>query len=358
MLVQRTLTLFCLLIIALTVAGCSTPTPYKVTSQYDSITLHYQKQQSNEDLPTLISEDNKRWYGREIGPHRYKYTLNKPVTGECFKLVPQDDHNGKPIHKCIKNPLPTKYAKLLSEKDELEQKIANYRQQYPSNIQSLTRALNNNPAYKDKRCLLPATESLPERPHTICDDKEALQRARISCLAPLGSKACQYALKEERKRKGKRASQTELFLAGNACSSMISQRISGGEIGLGLVESAADAIGDGQGGFFDGLSALLESAAMATRIASAYSCFDGLVPNCVKKIRRWESQISATLQRPYDLQNECNDTAKRLKKSQKEFARIQRNIEEMRKQLNKNQKYRNKLMADSITLIIDEKVTF
>ncbi|RZG14367.1 hypothetical protein EXT47_13945 [Pseudoalteromonas sp. CO342X] len=352
MLVKRTLTLLCLLTVVLTMTGCSTPTPYKVSSQYDSITLYYQKQQASEDLPTLVSEDNSRWYGRDIGSNRYKYTLNKSVSGQCFKLMPKDDPYGKPIHRCIKNPLPNQHAKLIAEKSEIEQKIAHYQKQYPSDIQSLLRSLNRNPAYQNNRCTLIAAQSTPQRPRTICDDPDALQKAQISCLAPLGSKACKYALQEERKRNGKRASNAELFLAGNACSSMLSQRLSGGEIGLGLAESAADAIGDGEGGFWDGLSSLISSVAMATRVASAYSCFDGLVPNCEGKIERWKEQVRTIQQKPYKLRDQCKYVAKRLSESQQKFAHVKASIRKLEKQLDNNRKQRAELEQDSILLVL------
>ncbi|QUI62490.1 hypothetical protein GSF04_08165 [Pseudoalteromonas sp. A22] len=87
---------------------------------------------------------------------------------------------------------------------------------------------------------------------------------------------------------------------------------------------------------------------MATRVASAYSCFDGLVPNCEGKIERWKEQVRTIQQKPYKLRDQCKYVAKRLSESQQKFAHVKASIRKLEKKLNKNKTKKQTLENDSI----------
>jgi hypothetical protein len=254
----------------------------------------------------------------------------------CIQIV-DTDNDFKDLSGCFKNPLLYEYHKTTSEINKTYKEIIKLKETLPKGEQTLLNQLRKNESYSNNRCQLLATESLPNRPETICDNPEWLAQARLACLAPLGAKVCRSLTD------GK----VEKFVAGNACSAALKGKLNSSDLIFEALDSAADELGDGSGSFSDIAGTLVSGALSFTRLMETYSCVEGLFPGCESKIKNWELEVDKIERFPRENKNKCDILFTKYTKLATKSHGVKNEIDDLEKKLSKLFEHIEKVKKDT-----------
>ena len=212
--------------------------------------------------------------------HEYSPGISIPISYNGSN--PNIGSDIKEISGCIKNPILYKYHKALSQQDVIQDNFNKLYSSLPKNYKKLETELFKNESYSNGSCNVLAAKPLPKKPETLCDNPEELAQARLSCLAPLGSKVCRSLTD------GK----AEKFIAGNACSLALKGKLDSSDLIFDALDSVADELHDGSGDFSSMAGSLVSGAVSFSRLMSTYTCVEGLLPGCESKIKKWEIEVN------------------------------------------------------------------
>lgn len=343
----------------LLVSGCSTVKPIKSISTYDQINVFFSGSIDNDESFILEHDSGTIRADRtqNISDGKFIAEFSLPTSkrskiSTCFKLI-KINHgitfdwlrvNGSSFNmggdsnvliNCIRNPMFSKYLELEETKKLYLDEIKRIKLKLPKNINNISRKLNRHPAFIENSCKLIPMESIPARPTTICDDPDRLDEARISCLAPLGSMACKFAVDKAREEQGKKSTGIERFVAGNTCSMLLKKKLNFDDVALSAIEAGADSMIDSDMGLLDIFGYVLKGAATLTRITSAESCWNGIFPQCEKKINDWENEVHSIKSKPEVLKNQCVNLLSNYRKLMRKNESLHMKIREVDSKLKK-----------------------
>lgn len=304
---------------------------YSDDNKYDKprnkISLFLKREKSGFGTPDFELHGDREAVRLKDGTYKVEYILQHPneelAKRECLKVVYETPSEfriwGKEglkvikyetetvVEECIRNPVYIEYSLLYQEDLEYLSKIKELKKKLPMNYYEISKKLQANPSYNHNSCRLLPVKELPKRPKILCDNPSELAKERLSCLAPLGSKACQYLIEKIRKEQGKETTRTEKFLSGNACSLALKGKIDTSEVGIGLIEAAANSLIDDSGGFMDSMGNVVNGLLLVSRLYSSRSCLSGLIPNCEQKINNWKSKVAHIKAYPKNTKKQCDD---------------------------------------------------
>lgn len=195
----------------------------------------------------------------------------------CLEIIDKKTNRSALINnsKCLSNPVLNNRLTQISSLQNIDI--------YLNKIKETNKNKNIYVKYfsnKDKKCHIPNITPID---YNFCNNPEAIEKARLSCLKPLGRKACSVLANKQIKKENLTTNQKAAaqFLSSQSCSLLINKGLSG----TAIADDLGDSMRESDSLLANLFGYVLETGAALSMAAKVNSCYSNLTYKCDAQVR-------------------------------------------------------------------------